>query len=327
MKILEQYRQACLQKHFAPRTIQTYLRWTEEFLRFQRKTRGEWVHPALLGAAEVEGFLTHLAINRKVAESTQNQALAALLFLYHQVLKQPLGRLDALRAKRPRHIPTVLSRDEAARLLAALPDATPVRLMAELLYGCGLRVSECCQLRVCDLDFERSQVIVRRGKGKKDRLTVMPQCLRARLEARVKTVQRLHERDVRRGSGYAPVATSLEHKRHTASRELRWQFVFGSSVQRADVETGRMLRWHAHPGTVDRAIKSAADAAGISKRVSCHTLRHSFATHLLEAGYDIRTVQELLGHKNVETTMIYTHVAQLGALGVRSPLDLVGASP
>ncbi|MFN0019610.1 MAG: integron integrase [Pirellulaceae bacterium] len=325
MKLLEQYRQACLQKHFARRTTQTYLRWTEEFLRFQHQRTGDWVHPASMGAAEVEGFLTHLAVNRKVAESTQNQALAALLFLYNQVLKQPLGRLDALRAKRPVHIPTVLSRDEAARLLAAIPADSPVRLMAELLYGCGLRVSECCQLRVCDLDFERGQVVVRRGKGNKDRLTVLPQSLRSRLQARIENVRIRHERDLRRGAGYAPIATSLEHKRHSASRELRWQFVFGSSVQRRDEETGKLLRWHAHPGTVDRAIKEAADAAGIAKRVSCHTLRHSFATHLLEAGYDIRSVQELLGHKNLETTMIYTHVAQLGALGIRSPLDLVAA--
>ncbi len=310
-------------RDLARRTVQTYIRWVDQFIRFHRGASGEWRHPRELHEPEVTAFLTHLAVNRRIAESTQNQALAALLFLYRHVLKLPLGDLDAVRAKRPLRLPTVLSQREVQHLIEALPEHSVSRLMVELMYGTGLRVSECCQLRVCDLDFDRGQIMVRAGKGKKDRATLLPQSLVSRLRQQVEAVRKRHARDTKRGDGFAPVPTSLAHKRHSASGELRWQFVFGSAVLRTDAETGRRLRWHAHPSTVDRAIKEAAEIARLPKRSSCHTLRHSFATHLLENGYDIRTVQQLLGHKHVETTMIYTHVMQRPGLGVRSPLDAV----
>jgi integron integrase len=274
-----------------------------------------------MGEREVEAFLTRLAVNRRVAESTQNQALGAILFLYRHVVRKDLGSLDAVRASRPKRLPTVLSKDEARRLIAAMPEKGAHRLIVELLYGTGMRISECCQLRVCDLDFDRGQILIRGAKGNKDRATMLPRSLEERLEAQVEFVRLRHERDVEKGAGYAPVPTSLEHKRQGAAREFRWQFVFGSTVARPDRETGRVIRWYAHPGAVDRSVKQAADIARIGKRVTCHTLRHSFATHLLENGYDIRTVQELLGHKSVETTMIYTHVMSKPGLGVRSPLD------
>ena len=321
MKLLEQYRAACEVRRLTKRTIQTYCRWVEEFLRFHHDRTGHWIHPREMGEKEVEAFLTHLAVNRRLAESTQNQALGAILFLYRHVLKQPLGSLDAVRASKPKRLPTVLSKDEVRRLIAALPDNASHRLIVELLYGTGMRISECCRIRVIDLDFDRGQIIIRGGKGNKDRVTMLPQSLEERLKVQVEFVRLRHEHDVENGAGYAPVPTSLEHKRHNAARDLRWQFVFGSAVIRLDKATGRRIRWHAHPSAVDRTVKHASEVARINKRVTCHTLRHSFATHLLENGYDIRTVQDLLGHKNVETTMIYTHVMAKPGVGVRSPLD------
>lgn len=321
MKLLDQFRESCRLRHLAPKTEQVYTHWVEEFCRFHRQQAGEWRHPAKLGEADVAAFLTHLAINRGIAESTQNQALSALLFLYRHVLGRSLQGIDACRAKRPDRLPTVLSQDEVRRLIRAVPAGSMTRTMIELMYGTGLRVSECCMLRVCDLDFDRGQILVRSTKGKKDRVTVLPLSLVERLKTQIAFVAARHERDRRRGHGYAPVPTSLEHKRHSAAAELRWQFVFGSAVARPDPTTGRKLRWYAHPATVDRAVRVAAETAGLRKRVTCHTLRHSFATHLLENGYDIRTVQTLLGHKHVETTMIYTHVMTKPGIGVQSPLD------
>ena len=325
MKLLDEVHNACRRQHFAATTEQVYCRWIEEFLRFHRQRLGSWKHPGEMGEREIESFLTNLAVNRKLAESSQNQAFGALLFLFRVVLKRELGNISALRAKRPERLPAVLSIDEVRRLLLAIRTNTPVRLMVELLYGCGLRVKECCTLRVMDVDLDRKQVTVRAGKGKKDRATVLPGAAREPLERQRQYVSEMHRRDVKRGRGYAPVPTSVEHKRHSATRELGWQFLFPSTRTVWDATTQRHLRWHTHPGTIDRAVRAAVREAEIDKRVSCHTLRHSFATHLLEAGYDIRTVQELLGHKHVETTMIYTHVANLGALGVRSPLDAVNA--
>lgn len=321
MKLLDQYEAACKVRRLAARTIPTYKRWVEEFLRFHHDRTGRSIHPQEMGEPEVEAFLTHLAVNRRVAASTQNQALGALRFLYRHVVRKDLGSLDAVRASRPKHLPTVLSKEEARRLIAAMPERGSHRLIVELLYGTGMRISECCQLRVCDLDFERGQILIRGGKGNKVRVVMLPRSLEGRLKAQLEFVRLRHERDVEKGAGYAPVPTSLEHKRPGAAREFRWQFVFGSTVARPDRETGQTIRKYAHPGAVDRSVKQAADIARIGKRVTCHTLRHSFATHLLENGYDIRTVQELLGHKNVETTMIYTHVMKKPGLGVRSPLD------
>src|SRR5262245_7559326 len=325
MKLLEQLHAACRQQHFAASTEQVYCRWVEEYVRFHKDRCGAWTHPAELGERDIEAFLTHLAVNRKSAESTQNQAFAALLFLYRFVLQRELGDISALRATRPKRLPTVLSVPEVRRLLAAIPAGTMVRLMAELLYGSGLRVQECSTLRVKDVDLDRQQIVVRAGKGKQDRATVLPASAGPALAAQRERVRQAHQRDLRRGRGYVAVPTSVEHKRHGACREFGWQYLFPSARSVWDDETGHHLRWHASVGTVDRAVRRAALDAQLAKRVSCHTLRHSFATHVLEAGYDIRTVQELLGHKHVETTMIYTHVANLGTLAVRSPLDLASA--
>ena len=321
MKLLEQYEAVGKVRRLASRTIQTYRRWVEEFLRFHHDRTGRWIHPQEMGGPEVQAFLTRLAVNRRVAESTQNQALGAILFLYRHVVAKELGSLDAVRAERPKRLPTVLSKEEVRRLIAAMPPKGAHRLIVELLYGTGMRISEGCQLRVCDLDFERGQIIIRGGKGNKDRPTMLPRSLEERLKAQLEFVRLRHERDVENGAGCAPVPTSLEHMRPGAARELRWQFEFGSSLIRPDHVTGRQVRWYAHPGAVDRTVKHAADVARIGKRVTSRTLRHSFATHLLENGYDIRTVQELLAHKNVQTTMIYTHVMSKPGLGMRSPLD------
>lgn len=272
MKLLDQFRESCRMRHLAPKTERVYTHWVEEFCRFQRQQTGQWRHPEKLGEAEVASFLTHLAVNRGIAESTQNQALSALLFLYRYVLRRSLQGIEACRAKRPDRLPTVLSKDEVRRLIKAIPAGSIARTMVELMYGTGLRVSECCTLRICDLDFDRGQVLVRAAKGKKDRVTVMPQTLVDRLKSQIAFVAARHERDIRRGQGYAPVPTSLEHKRHSASKELRWQFGFGSTVVRPDPTTGRSLRWYSHPSTVDRAVRRAAEIAGLSKRVTSYTL-------------------------------------------------------
>jgi len=247
----------------------------------------------------------------------------ALVFLYRHVLEQDLAGVSAVRANPPKRLRTVLSQSEVRRLIDAVPQSSTHRLMIELIYGTGMRVSECCQLRVIDVDFDRGQILIRSGKGEKDRTTVLPESLQDSLLAQVEFVRLRHERDVEDGAGYAPVPTSLENKRHGAAREFRWQFVFGSAVLRRDRDSMLQLRWYADSSALNRSVRQAADLAKIAKRVTCHTLRHSFATHLLESGYDIRTVQELLGHKNVETTMIYTHVMQKPGIGVRSPLDFV----
>ena len=250
MRLLDQYEAACKVRRLAARTIPTYKRWVEEFLRFHHDRTGRWIHPQEMGEREVEAFLTHLAVNRRVAESTQNQALGAILFLYRHVVRKDLGSLDAVRARRPKRLPTVLSKDEVRRLIAAMPEKGAHRLIVELLYGTGMRISECCQLRVCDLDFDRGQILIRGGKGNKDRAALLPRSLEERLKAQVEFVRLRHERDVEKGAGYVPVPTSLEHKRQGAAREYRWQFVFGSTVARPDRETGRVIRWYAHPGTV-----------------------------------------------------------------------------
>ncbi len=321
MKLLDLCRQVCQRRHFSTETTRAYLRWIEAFIRFEHAKSGRWRHPREMDRCHVEGFLTHLAVNRRVAESTQNQALAAVLFLYRDVLQRNLGPIDALRSTRPKRLPTVLSREEVTRLLSCLPKRGSSRLAVKLMYGTGMRVSECCHLRVLDVDFQRMQLCIRAAKGKKDRVTMLPSSLAQELRQQLHRVEAQHRRDLHHGGGYAPVAASLEHKRPSASREVRWQFVFPSAVLRQDVSGGRSLRWHLHYAVLDRTVKQAADAAGLQKRVTCHVLRHSFATELLASGTDIRTVQQLLGHKHVETTMIYTHVLACGPCGVRSPLD------
>jgi len=326
MKLLDQVHEACATKHYSPRTEESYVRWIERFLRFHRSKAGEWIHPLDMTADHVESFLTDLAVRRHVAASTQNQALNALVFLFRDVIKRELGEFDAVRAKRPIRLPTVLSQDEVQRVLAAGGPEGMHGLMTRLLYGSGLRLMECCTLRVMDADLERGQIVVRAGKGNKDRVTMLPVSLRTPISTQIEHVTQQHEADLREGRGSVQVPVSVEHKRPSAPKELGWQFLFPSRRCVRDEETGRWQRWYVHPSTLARAVKRAASEAGIAKRVTCHTFRHSFATHLLEAGYDIRTVQELLGHKNVQTTMIYTHVMQQPGVGVISPLD-AGRSP
>ncbi len=273
-----------------------------------------------MGAAEIEAFLTYLAVDRNVAASTQNQALSALLFLYRQVLKQDLvGSIDSVRAKRPKRLPTVLTKEETLRVIGFLSGTH--QLMAKLLYGSGLRLMECVRLRVKDVDFAQRQIIVRDGKGMKDRITMLPDVLIQRLREHLQHTKHIHEDDLAKGYGSVYLPFALERKYPNADREWLWQYVFPATRLSTDPRTGITRRHHINESSLQKAVRRAAKRAGIDKRVTCHTFRHSFATHLLEDGYDIRTVQELLGHKDVKTTMIYTHVLNRGPLAVRSPLD------
>ncbi len=314
-RLLDRVRAEIRLRHYSVRTGQAYVEWIRRFILFYDKR-----HPREMGGEEVSAFLTHLATQRQVAASTQNQALGALVFLYRAVLRMPLPELDGVvRARKPRNLPVVLSESEVQRLLAQM-SGSPA-LAASLLYGSGLRLLECVQLRVKDLDFERNELAVWEGKGKKRRVTMLPTSLRGPLERQLRRVRGLHASELRAGFGEAPLPGALARKYPNAQKEFVWQFLFPSARRVGDASTGRALRWHMSASTVQRAVKQAVVAAGIHKRASCHSLRHSFATHLLERGQDIRTVQELLGHSSVATTMIYTHVLNRGRLGVRSPLD------
>ena len=314
-KLLDQVREVIRLKHYSIRTEQTYVDWIKRYIFFHGKR-----HPREMGAAEIEGFLTDLAVRRGVAASTQNQALNALVFLYREVLHQEAGEFSAVRAKRPSRLPTVLTKGEVHRLIAAMKAGT-YRLMARLLYGTGMRLMECVRLRVKDLILEQNQIVVREGKGAKDRVTILPASLKAELEEHLVRVKLLHERDLAAGAGAVYLPYALAAKYPGASREWGWQYVFPSASLSQDPRGGQVRRHHASETGLQRAVKEALRLAGIHKPASCHSLRHSFATHLLEAGYDIRTVQELLGHASVETTQIYTHVMQRPGLGVKSPLD------
>ena len=314
-RLIELFRAAMRSRHYSRRTEKSYWYWIRWFIRFH-----DMRHPALMGAGEVTAFLSWLATERDVAAATQNQALSALLFLYQKVLGQQLPWLDELvRAKRPVRLPVVLTEAEVGRLLAELHGAA--RLMGALLYGAGLRQIECLALRVKDVDFAYRQILVRDAKGGKDRVTMLPENLVQPLQAYLGRVRALHRRDLAEGFGEVWLPHALARKYPRAGCEWGWQFVFPSKNRSADPETGAIRRHHVHPDTLGRAVKRAARAARIVKPVSCHTLRHSFATHLLERGQDIRTVQELLGHSDVSTTMVYTHVLNRGARGVKSPLD------
>lgn len=314
-RLLEQLRDAVRRRHYSLRTEETYVHWVKRFIYFSGKR-----HPAELGAGEVTAFLNYLARERDVAAATQNQALSALLFLYKEVLGQPLPWLDELdRARRPARVPTVLTRQEVQRLLAKLHGTR--WLMASLLYGAGLRLRECLKLRVKDVDFEYRQIVVRDGKGAKDRVTMLPAAVIEQLKAHLVHVKALHERDLAEGYGDVELPNALARKYPRAQYEWAWKFVFPSPRFSTDPRTGVIRRHHVYENYLVRGVKEAARAACIAKHVSCHTLRHSFATHLLEAGYDIRTVQELLGHADVSTTMIYTHVLNKGGRAVASPLD------
>jgi integron integrase len=316
-KLLEEVRDLIRIRHYSYRTEEAYLNWIRQYIMFHRKR-----HPAEMGAAELSEFLTHLAVKREVAASTQNQALAALLFLYKNVLKKDLPWLKNVeRAKRPGRIPLVLTRAEVKRLLSQLEQ--PNWLPASLLYGAGLRLRECLSLRVKDLDFGYQQIGVRDAKGNKDRITMLPASLAEPLKMQLANVKGLHLRDLADGFGRVHLPFALARKYSHADREWGWQYIFAAAKRSRDPISGTIRRHHVGEWVLQKAIKDALRAAQIDKPASCHTLRHSFATHLLEDGYDIRTVQELLGHKDVRTTMIYTHVLNRGGRGVRSPLDSV----
>src|SRR6266705_1043763 len=314
-KLLEQVRDAIRTRHYSLRTEDTYLSWIKRFILFHGKR-----HPREMCLQEVQQFLSHLAVAGHVAASTQSQALSAILFLYQQVLKQDIGWLhDMVRAKPPQRLPVVLTQDEIAKVLRQLSGVTWI--MGPLLYGAGLRLMECLRLRVKDLDFTSHQIVVRDGNGAQDRVTMLPQALVAPLQRHLIKVQALHEEDVAEGYGDVDLPYALARTYPNARQAWVWQYVFPTAKRRRDPRFGVERRHHVSATVLQKAVKEAIQRAGIAKHGTCHTLRHSFATHLLEHGYDIRTVQELLGHKDVKTTMVYTHVLQRGGKGVRSPLD------
>lgn len=314
-RLLEVVRRRLRAKRYSSRTEAIYLAWIRRFILANDKR-----HPRDLGAPELERFLSGLAVQGQVAASTQNQALSAILFLYREVLDIQLPWMENVtRAKRPQRVPTVLSRDEVQRMLAQM-DGRPW-LLASILYGSGLRLMECLRLRVKDVDFARNEITVRGGKGAKDRRTVLPASLVEPLQREVDRARCLHQGDLEAGFGEALLPNALARKYPNAAKEFGWQFVFPSKQRSIDPRSAVERRHHFDDGVLSRALKQACRRAGIVKPVSAHTLRHSFATHLIEIGYDIRTVQELLGHSNVATTQIYTHVLNRGAGGVVSPLD------
>ena len=363
-KLLDQLSDTLRAKHYSYRTEEAYLDWVRRYILYHNKQ-----HPAKMGADEIRAFLVHLAVERRVAASTQNQALSAILFLYREVLHQEIEPILLTSAKRPERLPTVLTHAETVSVLNQLNGTH--KLMAQLLYGSGLRLMECVRLRVKDLDFQYKTITVRDGKGEKDRITPMPDSLIPHLQRQIERVRLLHDEDLSAGFGQVYLPNALEKKYPNASTELIWQYLFPAPKRSLDprslpagereasrraaearaggeatpapkrslgpravpadsplpagegpgVRSGLMRRHHLEPSGLQRAVKEAARKAGIQKRVTCHTFRHSFATHLLQNGYDIRTVQELLGHKDVRTTMIYTHVLQRGGLAVKSPLD------
>jgi len=341
-KIFDRLRNKIRVLHYSKRTEEAYSKWVYRFLVFHRDLNGgQWIHPNDMQAADVELFLTSIAVDRKVAASTQNQALSALLFLFQKVLGKKI-QVDAMRARTSERLPVVLSRREIAKFFSKL-DKQPYRLMAELMYGAGMRLMECCRLRVKDIDFDRKQIVIREGKGNKDRMVPLPERSIDGIQRQVQLVLRLHKSDMAEGAGWAWLPTAMAEKDRSAGRLVGWQFLFPANKLTMDPRPRTALesedcgygdrageddRWqirrhHVHDNTVQKWICKAMRRSGLAKRASCHALRHSFATHLLEAGSDIRTIQELLGHKDVSTTMIYTHVSTVGSTGVRSPLDIL----
>lgn len=317
-KLLDQVRDLIRLKHYSIRTEQAYLGWVRRFILFHGKR-----HPKEMGAEEVTQFLTHLAVQGNVAASTQNQALNAVLFLYREVLKVDLPWLDGLqRAKKPARLPVVLTREEVRRLLAQLDGTT--WLIVALIYGAGLRVLEALRLRVKDIDFQYKQLVVRDGKGQKDRVTTLPESLIDPLQRQLDRVKLLHQRDLREGFGRVYLPHALARKYPNANREWAWQYVFPSLHRSNDPRSDAERRHHVTDSAIQKAVRNAVRSAEIAKPATVHVLRHSFATHLLEDGYDIRTVQELLGHQDLNTTMIYTHVLQKGGRAACSPLDRMG---
>ena len=302
-------------RHYSRRTEQAYGQWVARFLHFHQGR-----HPAEMAEPDINRFLTHLAVTEQVSASTQNQALAALLFLYRHVIGRDVGDLGAvIRARKPERLPVVMTREEVKTVLANLTGEK--RLMVSLMYGAGLRLMECLRLRVQDIDFSRNEILVRDGKGAKDRITMLPQSLNAPLQDHLKKVKAIHEKDLTSGWGRVLLPDALDRKYPNAPKDWRWQWVFPQETRWKNTKTGEEGRHHVHETILQRTVKDAVRRAGVVKHAGCHTFRHSFATHLLETGYDIRTIQQLLGHKDVSTTMIYTHVLNKGGHGVKSPID------
>jgi integron integrase len=315
-RLIDQVRNVMRLHHYSIRTEEAYIQWIKRFIFFHNKR-----HPNEMGEKEVRSFLTHLAVDKHVSASTQNQALSAILFLYQRVLNVKLEWInDVVRAKRPKRLPVVLTKAEVMNVLNAGTGTNA--LIAKLLYGTGMRLMEALRLRVQDVDFEQFQIIVRSGKGDKDRVTTLPETLVEPLKQQIEVARSIHCNDLSEGFGRVHLPFALDRKYPGAGTEFGWQYCFPSMHRSTDPVTGSVGRHHLHEKNVGRAIRNAARKVGIYKRVTSHTMRHSFATHLLENGYDIRTVQELLGHKDVSTTMIYTHVLNKGGRGVKSPLDI-----
>ena len=314
-KLLDLLRDALRSRHYSRRTEQPYVMWVRRFVYFHNVR-----HPAEMAEPEINAFLTHLAVKERVSPSTQNQALSALLFLYRVVLKREIGELgDIVRARRAKRLPVVMTRDEVRRVIAGL--RADKWIMANLMYGAGLRLMECLRLRVQDIDFGAGEIMVRDGKGFKDRPALLPEKVRKPLLEHLEKVRRIHQRDIADGFGRVVMPYALERKYPGAASDWKWQFVFPQRNRWVNHRTGEEGRHHIDESSIQKSVTDAVRRAGINKRATCHTFRHSFATHLLERGSDIRTVQELLGHKDVRTTMVYTHVLNRGGRGVRSPAD------
>lgn len=314
-KLLDQVREVIRMKHYSIRTEEAYVEWIKRYIFFHNKR-----HPVDMAEPEIRAFISDLASKRQVTASTQTVALSAILFLYREVLKKELPFIHGIeRAKKAERRPVVFTQAEIKGVLSRLDGAN--YLVATLLYGAGLRLMDALRLRVKDIDFERNEITIREGKGEKDRVTMLPQSIKAQLQDHLKKVRVIHDADLRGGFGEVYLPNALERKYRSAAKEWIWQYVFPSRVLSMDPRSGKKRRHHTSQERVQRAVKNAINQSGIGKQGSCHTFRHSFATHLLENGYDIRTVQELLGHKDVRTTMIYTHVLNKGGRGVRSPLD------
>ncbi|MGJ3248779.1 MAG: integron integrase [Elainellaceae cyanobacterium] len=313
-KLLDQVREVMRLKHYAYRTEETYIHWIKRYILFHRKRR-----PREMGCFEIEAFLTDLAVNQHVAAATQNQALNAILFLYQKVLGIEIAGINAVRASAPRNLPVVLTKAEALAVIRQMEGSH--QLVVKLLYGSGLRLSEALRLRVKDVDFAQHQIIVRDGKGRKNRVTMLPASVASEIQDHLVGIRRQHQQDLGRGFGAVSLPFALERKYPNANRDWIWQYVFPSGRIVKDPRSREMRRHHLHESGIQKALKQAVRQVGLAKKVGCHTFRHSFATHLLENGYDIRTIQELLGHTDVKTTMIYTHVLNRGGRGVRSLLD------
>ena len=317
MKLMDQMHAALQSRHYSPRTEKTYCLWVKRYVFFH-----EVQHPAEMGEREINEFLTHLAVNEKVSASTQNQALAALLFLYRHVIGREIGHLgEVVRARKSKRVPVVMTQEEVKTVLSELNGDK--WLMTSLMYGTGLRLMECLQLRVQDIDFSGNEITVHDGKGNKDRVTMLPESLKEPLRTQLRRARAIHQKDLAEGWGHVELPDALDRKYPSAPTEWRWQWVFPQQKRWKNTRTGEQGRHHVHETVLQRAVKEAVRRSGVAKHIGCHTFRHSFATHLLETGYDIRTIQELLGHKSVSTTMIYTHVLNAGGQGVRSPMDVL----